>query len=188
MKSTLYFRRRSTNMKTLATLLSVLLAVAAHAAPTVFAAASTTDVMKELANAFEQSGGGPVRFNFASSGALARQIDAGAPADLFVSANGKWMDYLETKALLETGTRTDLARNSLVLVVPESSSLTFEGFPKDLKGRLAIGEPKSVPAGAYAQTALEALNQYDAVKAKLIKGKDVRTVLLYVARNEVDAG
>jgi molybdate transport system substrate-binding protein len=175
-------------MKILTTLLSVLFSVAAQAGPTVFTAASTTDVMKELATAFEQNGGEKVRFNFASSGALARQIDAGAPADLYVSANVKWMDFIEGKALLETGTRTDIARNTLVLVVPQSSSLTFEGFPQELKGRLAIGDPKSVPAGAYAQSALEALKQYDAVKEKLIKGKDVRTVLLYVARNEVDAG
>ncbi|MEI6891677.1 MAG: molybdate ABC transporter substrate-binding protein [Pontiella sp.] len=179
-------------MKTRRTLLSILsilfIALQSHAALTIFAAASTTDVMKELAAAFENNGGETVRFNFSSSGALARQLDAGAPAGLYISANVKWMDYIEGKNLLEKETRIDIAQNTLVLIAPQSSTLTFEDFPEKLNGRLAMGEPKSVPAGAYAQAALESLGLFDAVRPHLIKGKDVRTVLLYVARNEVEAG
>lgn len=172
-----------------ATLLSLLIMILpCHADFTVFAAASTTDVMKELTAEFKETGGDSIRFNFAGSGALARQIDAGAPADLFISANIKWMDFLERKQLTRSGTRTVIAKNSLVLIAPSGSQLTFKGFPSNLKGLLAIGEPKSVPAGAYAKQAMETLNQFDSVKNFLIKGKDVRTVLLYVARGEVEAG
>lgn len=176
-------------MKILVTFLSVLL-VSLHASAelTVFAAASTTDVMKALAAKYKESGGEDIRFNFASSGALARQIDAGAPADVFVSANTKWMDFLEGKGLLATGTRADIACNSLVLVAPKGSTLTYAGFPANLKGRLAVGEFRSVPAGTYAEASLKKLGWLDDVQGKLVKGSNVRTVLMYVERGEVDAG
>ncbi|MDF7823740.1 molybdate ABC transporter substrate-binding protein [Pontiellaceae bacterium B12227] len=176
-------------MKIAATILSVLfIALQVQAGLTVFAAASTTDVMKQLAAAFEANGGEKPRFNFASSGTLARQIDAGAPAGLFLSANVKWMDYVEQKQLLLPDSRRNVAQNALVLIAPKGSAITFEGFPGNLSGRLAIGDPKSVPAGAYAFASLTALNMLDAAKSKLVMSKDVRTVLMYTERGEVDAG
>lgn len=176
-------------MKILTTLLLICTLLAqTQAELTVFAAASTTDAMRSLAQQFEQEGGEKVRFNFASSGALARQIDAGAPADVFVSANIKWMDYLEAQHLLQPDSRIDVVRNELVLIAPSNSALTYEGFPGNLTGRLSTGDPKSVPAGAYAFETLTALGMLDTVKSKLVTGKDVRTVLMYVERDEVDAG
>ncbi|MBN2162590.1 MAG: molybdate ABC transporter substrate-binding protein, partial [Pontiellaceae bacterium] len=164
------------------------LTLKAAAELTVFAAASTTDVMKELAEAYAKDGGEAVRFNFASSGALARQIDAGAPADLFISANTKWMDFLADKKLIKTETRSDIVKNSLVLVIPADSTMTYEGFPANLTGMLAVGDFKSVPAGTYAEAALRSLGWLDTVKGKLVKGTNVRTVLMYVERDEADAG
>ncbi len=176
-------------MKAIITVMSAFLfALHASAELTVFAAASTTDVMKELAATFEKCGGDKIRFNFASSGALARQIDAGAPADLFLSANVRWMDYLEGKNLLTADTLTDLVQNSLVLVAPKDSAMTYAGFPENLKGKLAVGDFKSVPAGTYAEASLKELGWLDVVQGKLVKGTNVRTVLMYVERGEVDAG
>ena len=172
--------------------LSILLlwciSMSAYAELTVFAASSTTDVLKELAARFERSGGESIRFNFASSGALARQIDAGAPADLYISAHIQWMDFLAEKNLLIDGTRFDLAGNTLVLVAPIDSTMTLEGFPNNLKGRLAVGDFKSVPAGTYAEASLRSLGWLNEVQGKLIRGSSVRTVLMYVERGEVDAG
>ena len=167
---------------------SALFVLNASAGLTVFAAASTTDVMKELADAYKKNGGEEVKFNFASSGALARQLDAGAPADFFISANKKWMDFLAEKGLLVEGSRTDVVKNSLVLIAPKDSAMTYEGFPGNLNGMLAVGDFKSVSAGTYAETALTALKWIEAVKTKLVKGTNVRTVLMYVERGEADAG
>ncbi len=169
-------------------LILILTASAARSELTVFAAASTTDVMRRLAAGFEEGGGEKIRFNFAASGALARQIDAGAPADIFVSANPNWMDYLEEKNLLISGTRRNIAGNSLALVAPLGSVMSFEGFPSNLTGKLAVGDFQSVPAGTYAQSALKSLGWLDAVQEQLVKGSNVRMVLMYVERGEVDAG
>lgn len=177
-------------MKKAFTLLAVLtiFALRASAELTVFAAASTTDVMKELAAKYKESGGTEIKFNFASSGALARQIDAGAPADFFISANTKWMDFLAGKNLLMDGTRVDIVKNSLVLIAPKESTMTYAGFPGNLKGMLAVGDFKSVPAGIYAEASLKSLGWLDDVRKKLVKGTNVRTVLMYVERAEADAG
>ncbi|VGO16026.1 Molybdate-binding periplasmic protein [Pontiella desulfatans] len=173
-------------MKTLPTILSALcIALQVRADFTVFAAASTTDVLKELAASHKEQGGEPVRFNFASSGALARQIDAGAPADLFVSANAKWMDWLETQSACRKETRFDLAANSLVMVAPPGSSLAFDGT---ISGRVAVGDFKSVPAGMYAKEALEHLGWLETWRPNLVPTSSVRTALLYVQRGEVAAG
>lgn len=175
-------------------IIALLLCVAACSKPkdgaetiSVFAAASTTDVMKDLAGKYKESGGAEITFNFASSGALARQIDAGAPCDLFISANVKWMDFLAEKALIAEETRADMARNTLVLIAPMNSTMTYEGFPGNLKGKLAVGDFKSVPAGTYAQAALTKLGWLSRVEDKLITGDNVRTTLLYVERGETDA-
>jgi len=159
-----------------------------HADITLFAAASTTDAVRELAAAFEKETGKKVRLNMAGSGALARQIESGAPADVFISANIKWIDYLEARSLILADSREVIAQSALVLIVPNGSSLKFHDFPAGLNGKLAFGNPASVPAGAYAQEALETAHQFTAVKNSLIKTKDVRTVLMYVERGEVAAG
>lgn len=170
------------------TLMMICLATCGWAELTVFAAASTTDVMNELAEKFKAVGGESIRFNFASSGALARQIDAGAPVDVYVSANTKWMNFLAGKELLIGETRADVVKNVLVLAAPIDSSMTYEGFPGNLKGMLAVGDFKSVPAGTYAEASLETLGWLDEVQEKLVKGTSVRTVLMYVERGETDAG
>ncbi|MDF7800562.1 molybdate ABC transporter substrate-binding protein [Pontiellaceae bacterium B1224] len=151
----------------------------------VFAAASTTDAMTELAAAFKADDGDSVQFNFASSGALARQIDSGAPADVFVSANTKWMDWLEEKSVLQKGSRFNLAANTLVLIAPPGSPLKFDG---QVDGRVAVGDFKSVPAGLYAQEALDYMGWLNDWKPKLVMASNVRTALLYVQRGEVAAG
>lgn len=166
-------------------LFSLLLTVSAQAALSVFAAASTTDAMKELAAAYKAGGGGTVRFNFASSGALARQIEAGAPADVFVSANVKWMDRLEEKAAVQSGTRFNLAANSLVLTAPVGSDIQFDGRAD---GKIAVGNFKSVPAGMYAKEALEHMGWYADWQPHFVQASSVRTALLYVQRGEAAAG
>ncbi len=173
-------------MKLLSTILFILLlSVSARAAISVFAAASTTDAMKELAAAYEAAGGEAVRFNFASSGALARQIEAGAPADVFVSANVKWMDWLEGKSAVQSGSRFNLAANTLVLTAPPGSDVKFDGT---VPGKVAVGELKSVPAGMYAQEALEHMGWFSEWKPHFVQASSVRTALLYVQRGEVSAG
>jgi molybdate transport system substrate-binding protein len=164
-----------------------LFAMVAQAAAemTVFAAASMSDAMKALAAAYVDQGGEPVRFNFASSGALARQIDAGAPADVYVSANQKWMDWLAGKELIDTATRFDLAGNRLVMIAPRDAAVSFDG---QITGRLAVGDFNGVPAGMYAREALEYMGWLEALRPKLVTGSNVRTVLMYVERGEVDAG
>ncbi len=173
-------------MKTITTVLSLfLMALNTHAKLTVFAAASLTDAMKELAGVYEENTDGSILFNFASSGTLARQIDAGAPVDLFISANKKWMDWLEEKGAIQNSSRFNLAANSLVLIAPPGSSLTFDG---NFSGRVAVGDFKSVPAGMYAKEALTYMGWFEAVQPNLVMGSNVRTVLMYVERGEVSAG
>ncbi len=175
-----------TTMKTAPTILFImLLTLQVHAALSVFAAASTTDAMKELAAGFEEAGGEKIRFNFASSGALARQIDAGAPADIYISANTKWMNWLEQKGVTQKTTRFNLAANTLVLAAPHGSALRFDG---KLTGRVATGDVKSVPAGMYAQEALEYMGWLSDWRPNLVMASNVRTALLYVQRGEVAAG
>ena len=161
------------------------LSVAALADLTVFSAASATDAMRELAAAFERGGGERVRFNVAGSGALARQIDAGAAADLFVSANAAWMDWLEKKGAVEKATRFNLASNRLVLIAPKGSALVFDG---KVPGRVAVGDFRSVPAGIYAKEALAYMGWLEDWRPGLVTGSSVRTVLMYVERGEVAAG
>jgi len=164
---------------------SLLVSLQLHAELTVFAAASTTEVMKELAEVFKVETGEVIRFNFASSGALARQIDAGAPADLFVSANVKWMDWLEGRSAINSPTRFNLAANTLVMVAPLDSTLSFNG---QIEGRLAVGDFKSVPAGMYAKEALSHMGWLDGLRPRLVMASNVRTALMYVERGEVAAG
>ena len=155
------------------------------------AAASLKEAMAEIQPLYQQSQPNVnISFNFGASGALQQQIEQGAPADIFISAGKRQMDALETKGLLAPGTRSNLANNRLVLVVPINSvgitSLYALADPK-IK-RIAIGEPRSVPAGQYGEQVLKKLNIYDKVKAKLVLANNVRQVLATVESGNADAG
>lgn len=156
---------------------------------TVHAAASLTSVLPRVADTFSPSSG-PVRFHFGASSRLAKQIEAGAPGDVFFSADAAWMDYLETRGLLRAGTRRDLLGNRLVVVVPRSSSLALSSLA-DLAGpavaRVALAG-EGVPAGRYARAALTHAGVLDAVAPKVASADDVRMALAWVARGEADAG
>ena len=132
-----------------------------------------------------------IRYNFGSSGELQKQIEAGAPVDVFVAAAERQMDALERRGLIVSGSRRTFARNALSVIVPADSRLAVTG-PADLLRpqvvRIAMGNPKSVPAGQYAEESLRALGLWQSVHAKLVFGENVRQVLEYVARGEVEAG
>jgi molybdate transport system substrate-binding protein len=158
----------------------------------VSAAISLKNALEDLGRQFEKSHPGvKVLFNFGSSGDLARQIEAGAPVDVFASAALKDMDDLNRQGLIRPGSKTDFAGNSLTLIVPNHSPIPVKSF-QDLKDnriqKIAIGNPKTVPAGRYAQEVLTRLQLWEVLKNKLILSENVRQVLDYVARGEVDAG
>ena len=178
-------------------LLCVLLAPLAAQAQelTVFAAASLTDSMKDISALWAQAGHPAPRLSFGSSSTLARQIEQGAPANLFASADEKWMDYLAEKSLIVGDTRKDLLGNDLVLVVPADHAQHVSIGPGfDLSGllgaggRLAVGDPAHVPVGIYAEQALKKLGLWDSVSARLARTDDVRSGLLLVERGEAPAG
>lgn len=179
----------------LACLFAALFAVPATAADiTVFAAASLTDALNEIGKAYEAKTGNHVVFSFAASSTLARQIESSAGADMFLSADLDWMDYLDKKALLKPGTRKTLLGNHLVLIAPSGLKVKVKIAPHfDLAGalgnsRLAIADPASVPAGKYGKTALTNLGMWDGVKDKLAIAENVRAALAYVARGETTLG
>ncbi len=162
---------------------------------TVFAAASLTDALKDISAQWAQAGHSPLRMSFGSSSTLARQIAEGAPANLFASADEKWMDFLADKKLIVLETRKDLLGNDLVLVVPadEPKHVTIgPGFDIAAvlgpNGRLATGDPQHVPVGIYAEQALRKLGLWDKVKPRLASTEDVRAALLLVERGEAPAG
>lgn len=157
---------------------------------TVSAASSLSDAFKALAPRFEAARPGvKLRLNFAASGVLLQQIAHGAPVDVFASADTDTLDRAEAQRLIATGTRRDFAANALVLVAPAGSTLT--ALP-ELAGhrvkRIALGKPASVPAGRYAQQALEHAGLWAALQPRFVQGDNARQVLDYVARGEVDAG
>ncbi len=162
---------------------------------TVFAAASLTDAMKDVSQLWVNAGHQPLRMSFGSSSTLARQIEQGAPANLFASADEKWMDYLAGKGQIVPDTRKDLLGNDLVLVVPATKPqhlIIGNGF--DLvgllgpNGRLAVGDPGHVPVGIYAEQALRKLGLWDGIASRLARTDDVRSGLLLVERGEAPAG
>ena len=158
--------------------LALCLMPAAQAATlTVLAAASTTDAMRETAALFSEQTGHDVRFSFASSGALARQIQSGAPADLFLSANTRWMEALGG----EVDSPVVLFKNRLVMVVPAGRSA-------DRVNRLAVGDIRSVPLGMYAKEALETSGRFDELYPKMVMTANARVALMFVELGEVDAG
>lgn len=162
---------------------------------TVFAAASLTDSLQKVTDEFTRVSGTRVKLAFASSSVLAKQIEVGAQADVFFSADPDWMDYLAQKGLIDVKSRRDLLGNRLALIAPHDSKLTLklgagEALTRALgpRGRLATGDPDSVPAGRYAKAALMALGQWRDLERRLVRADNVRVALMYVARGEVPLG
>ena len=157
----------------------------------VYAAASLTDALKEIASVYEKSSGDNLVFNFSASSFLARQIQEGAPADLFISADEEKMDLLEKKGLILKESRKSLLSNSLVVVVENDSTLSFKS-PKGLADskikRIALAEPQSVPAGIYAKKYLQKIGIWDAVIDRVIPTENVRAALSAVEYGNVDVG
>ena len=159
-----------------------------------FAAASLREVLDAAIVDYQRHSGRSVRATYAGSALLARQIERGAPADLFVSADEVWMDWLQQRGLIESAARRRLASNRLVLIAPATTSITSvnlaspNGVPARLgDGRLAIAEA-SVPAGRYSREALTRLNLWESVEDRLAPGDDVRAALALVARGETPLG
>lgn len=178
-------------------LAAAVLAPAARAeapAVRVFAATSLKDAFEAAAAAWQARGGGSAVFSFASPSTLAKQIEQGAPADLFASADLDWMDYLAERGLIDAATRANLLGNTLVLIAPADDRRPFTlakgadlaAFVGD--GRLAVGEVNSVPAGKYAKEALTSLGLWAGVESKLAQTDTVRAALALVARGEAAAG
>lgn len=159
---------------------------------TIAAAASLTDVTKELATEYKTTAPNvTLTFTYGSSGALQTQIEQGAAADIFISAAKKQMDALEKESLLQEGTREDLLENKVVLITPKDSTLnikSFDDLATDKVKKIALGDPASVPAGQYAQQVFTTLKSWDTVKAKANLGTDVRQVLTWVESGNVDCG
>ncbi len=183
-------------MRFLYVLLVLLLPLTARAQDlTVFAAASLTDAMKDISAKWSAAGHKPLVMSFGSSSTLARQIEQGAPANVFASADAKWMDYLAQKNLIVADTRKDLLGNDLVLVVSADKPMhvtinkSFDMLGLlGADGRLATGDPAHVPVGIYAEQALKKLGMWDSVSPRLARTDDVRAALLLVERGEAPAG
>ncbi len=161
---------------------------------TVYAAASLKEGLDDLALQFAKQGGAAVRVSYAASSALARQIENGAPSDVFISADIEWMDYLDKRKLIQSASRVNLLSNRLVLIAPADSKspiVIASNFPlaKALGGgRLAMADPGSVPAGKYAKAALESLGVWHQLAPRLAPAENVRAALALVARGEVPFG
>ena len=182
-------------MRTLAVTVAVVLLAAAGACAqdvTLSVAVSLKDVTEELGRSFMASHPGvTLRYNFGASGDLQKQIEAGAPIDVFLSAAQRQMDELERQKLIVSASRRAFARNVLTVVKPADSRIDI-AKPADLLdarvGRIVIGSPKTVPAGQYAEESLRALGLWERLQPKLVFSETVRQALDYVARGEVDAG
>jgi len=161
----------------------------------VFAAASLRESLDEAAVLYEREHGQPVRVSYAGSSTLARQIEKGAPADVFISADLDWMDWLQARDLIETSTRVDLLGNTLVLIAPSRTNTptvrltpAVDLMPLLGNGRIALALTASVPAGKYAKAAFEHLKIWQNVQPRLAEAENVRAALLLVARAEASLG
>ena len=177
---------------------ALLMASTAWAQPsadvTIYAAASLRDALDELAREYERQGRGKAAISYAGSPALARQIEKGAPADVFISADTDWMDHLAKLGLIRIETRVTLLSNRLILIAPANSQTELKigpGFPLAAAlgdRRLAMADPESVPAGKYGRAALEALGVWKEVVAKVARTENVRAALALVVRAEAPFG
>ncbi len=179
----------------MASLLAMILASAPAAAETVtvFAAASLTTALTQVAEQYEDTEGGEIALSFAGSSALARQIQLGAPADIFISANPDWMDLLQAGDLIDPDSRTDLLGNSLVLIAHEPIDHVDLNADLDLSallgpGRLAMALTQAVPAGIYGRAALNTLGLWDQVATQVVETDNVRAALALVALGEAPLG
>ena len=160
---------------------------------TVFAAASLTEAVTQVAADYEKEKSVQIQTSFASSSVLAKQIENGAPAEIFIAADNKWMDYLQEKNLLKPANRIALLGNHLVLIVPKDKVFKVDmskdfNFASAFYGKLCTGETESVPVGIYAKQSLKSLNWWDTIKTRIVGTQDVRAALAFVARGECDAG
>lgn len=182
----------------LALLLGTTLLPQAHGADPgkvrIFAAASTTNAITDISNLFTEKKMGATLISFASSSTLAKQIDKGAPADVYLSANPKWMDFLQEKNQIEPETRFDILGNRIVLIAPVDSDIKITiaqgvGLAGIIgEDKLAVGDPDHVPVGIYAKQALESLGEWTTLAPKLARTKDVRSALALVERGEAPLG
>jgi molybdate transport system substrate-binding protein len=188
-------RRAALCLLALAPLLSVEARAAGDREVVVFAAASLKNALDEIASAYRAETGTKVTISYASSPALAKQIEQGAPAQLFISADLDWMDYLAERQLTAEGTRRNLLGNTLVLVTGQDSGIGEVAIGQGLDlaplvgdGRLAVADVKAVPAGKYAKASLEHLGAWSGVEGKLAQAENVRAALALVARGEAPLG
>lgn len=158
---------------------------------TISAAVSLTNVLEKIKDVYLAENNVELTFILGGSGTLAQQIQQGAPADIFISANQDWMDTLEIEELIIANTRVDFTGNKLVLIAEESSTISYESFldiyVNDVNN-IAIGNPNSVPVGEYAKETLENLSLWEAIQEKVVLAKDVRQVLTYVETGNADIG
>ena len=180
--------------------LSLLLAIGfAHGAGAepvkVFAAASLKDALDKVGSAWKATSGKEMVGSYAASSALAKQIEQAAPADVFMSADLEWMDYLQARNLIDRSTRRNLLSNRLVLVAPADSKIELKiapgfalGAALGNDGRLATGDPESVPVGKYARSALTSLGVWNDVADRLVRADNVRSALAFIARGETPLG
>jgi len=161
----------------------------------IFAAASLTNVLDEIGAAYTQQTRQSVKFSYAASSALARQLEAGARADAFFSADLEWMDYAQARGLIDRSTRRNVLGNRLALVAPADSKIGLQVAPGfalaaalGSKGRLATGDPESVPVGKYARSALTSLGVWNDVADRLVRADNVRSALAFIARGETPLG
>ncbi len=160
----------------------------------VFAAASLANVLEAIGTSYTASTGQAVQFSFASSAMIARQIENGARADVYFSADVEWMDYLEAKGLIDRATRHNVVGNRLALIAPSASKVDLKIAPAFAllaalgDGRLSTGDPDYVPVGRYARSALTTLGVWNDVADRLVRADNVRTALAFVARGEAPLG
>ena len=189
------FNSRLTNLIIALTLtfISSLAQAEADKKVVIFAAASLTNAIYEISNMYEKESNTQIQMSYASSSTLAKQIENGAPADIFISADTKWMNYLKEKNALKENTTTNLLNNTLVLIAPKGKAFKVDLSPSfnidsAFSGKLCTGETESVPVGIYAKQALKSLNWFDKVKSRIVGTQDVRAALVLVERGECDAG
>lgn len=173
---------------------SAFAAGASKASITVFGAASLTNALQDLGDSFTKETGTSVKLSFAASSVLARQIESGAPADIFFAADLEWMDYLQGRNLIIKRSRREVLGNKLVLIAPADSKVELKiapNFPLATAlagGRLATGDPDSVPAGKYARSALISLGVWNDIQDRLVRAENVRSALMFVDRGEAPLG
>lgn len=160
---------------------------------TVYAAASLTNAINELDVIYEQKNKVQIQTSYAGSSTLAKQIEAGAPADIFISADVQWMDYLQNKQLVSTNDRVNLLSNRLVVIAPKARPIKLKidksfDFTQVAQGKWCTGDTKSVPVGKYAKQALTSIGWWDKVSTRLVETEDVRAALNFVARGECQLG